>query len=132
MTAVADDAPLRLEVAARLAFPDGSMKISGLRKERDAGRLSVSRIAGRDYTTLADIRRMIQLCRREEKAKVQGSTTAKTRARGTSETAPSSDPRAAYEKIVRELKADSQNTSRSGQGQTSGAVVPMKSRSSQS
>src|SRR5689334_15775705 len=30
---IAGDAPLRLDVAAALAYPDGSMKASGLRKE---------------------------------------------------------------------------------------------------
>lgn len=55
--------PLRLEVAAALAFPDGSMTASGLRRERARGRLVVERIAGKDYTTLANIERMRELCR---------------------------------------------------------------------
>jgi len=33
------DAPLRLGIAARLAYPDGSMTASGLRKEAGRGRL---------------------------------------------------------------------------------------------
>lgn len=37
--------PLRLSVAAALAFPDGSMTASGLRRERDRERLIVERIA---------------------------------------------------------------------------------------
>ena len=55
--------PLRLAVAAALAYPDGSMTASGLRKERDRGRLIVERTAGKDYTTLAAIQRMRELCR---------------------------------------------------------------------
>jgi hypothetical protein len=62
---VARDAPIRLGIAARLAFPDGSMKISGLRREAARGRLVVERIAGKDYTTLAHIERMRTLCRRK-------------------------------------------------------------------
>lgn len=38
---ITDDTPLRLAVAAALAYPDGSMTASGLRRERDAGRLVV-------------------------------------------------------------------------------------------
>lgn len=57
------DAPLRLAVAAKIAFPDGSMGAPGLRKERDKGRLTTEMIAGKEYTTLADIERMRELCR---------------------------------------------------------------------
>src|SRR5947209_3192494 len=55
--------PLRLSVAARLAFPDGSMTASGLRAEHARGRLQVERIANKDFTTLPDIARMRELCR---------------------------------------------------------------------
>jgi hypothetical protein len=57
------DTPLRLAVAAALAFPDGSMTASGLRRESAKGHLVIERIAGKDYTTLADIERMRELCR---------------------------------------------------------------------
>ncbi|WP_249155454.1 excisionase [Bradyrhizobium japonicum] len=57
------DAPLRLSVAAKLAFPDGSMTASGLRREAARGRLELERIAGKDYTTLDAIGRMRKLCR---------------------------------------------------------------------
>jgi hypothetical protein len=57
------DTPLRLSIAAAVAFPDGSMTASGLRRERDRGRLVVERIASKEYTTLANIERMRQLCR---------------------------------------------------------------------
>jgi len=55
---IGDDQPLRLAVAAALAFPDGSMTASGLRREAARGRLVVERIAGKDYTTLANVERM--------------------------------------------------------------------------
>ena len=60
---VARDAPLRLSTAAALAFPDGTMTVSGLRREVIRGRLVVERIAGKDFTTLANIDRMRELCR---------------------------------------------------------------------
>jgi hypothetical protein len=46
------------------------MTASGLRRESARGRLAVERIAGKDYTTLANIERMRELCRVE--AKVPG------------------------------------------------------------
>jgi hypothetical protein len=64
---VPSDAPLRLSVAAKLAFPDGSMTASGLRREATRGRLQVERIAGKDYTTLEAIKRMRELCRVQAK-----------------------------------------------------------------
>jgi hypothetical protein len=60
---ITPDTPLRLGVAAAIAFPDGSMTASGLRREGARGRLVVERIAGKDYTTLAHIERMRNLCR---------------------------------------------------------------------
>ena len=65
---VAESTPLRLKIAAALAFPDGSMKASGLRRECTRDRLVVERIAGKDYTTLAHIQTMRKLCRVEAKA----------------------------------------------------------------
>jgi hypothetical protein len=57
------DAPLRLSIAAKLAFPDGSMTASGLRREAARGRLRLERIANKDFVTLAEIKRMRELCR---------------------------------------------------------------------
>jgi hypothetical protein len=57
------DAPLRLSIAAKLAFPDGSMTASGLRREAARGRLQIERIANKDFVTLAEIKRMRELCR---------------------------------------------------------------------
>jgi hypothetical protein len=67
------ECPLRLAVAAKVAFPDGSMSASGLRREAHRGRLVVERIAGKDYTTLANIERMRELCRVQAKAPGCGS-----------------------------------------------------------
>src|SRR3977135_3628322 len=65
---ITPDTPLRLGIAAALAFPDGSMTASGLRREGARGRLVIERIAGKDFTTLANIEQMRQLCRVPEKA----------------------------------------------------------------
>jgi hypothetical protein len=60
---VGDATPLRLDVAARLAFPDGSITGKSLRREAERGRLEIERIAGKDFTTLAAIQRMRDQCR---------------------------------------------------------------------
>jgi hypothetical protein len=52
---VGSETPLRLGVAAALAYPDGSMSASGLRREAARGRLEIERTAGKDYTKLAAI-----------------------------------------------------------------------------
>jgi hypothetical protein len=67
---IADDEPIRLSVAAALAFPDGSMTASGLRREAARGRLTIERIAGKDFTTLRAINEMRKQCRVEAKAPV--------------------------------------------------------------
>jgi hypothetical protein len=56
--------PLRLDVAAALAFPDGFMTVSSLRKEAAMW----ARIAGKDYTTCAAIEQMRELCRHQRSA----------------------------------------------------------------
>ena len=61
--AVGPNSPIRLNVAAKLAYPDGSMTASGLRREAARGRLVIERTAGKDYTTLAHIEQMRALCR---------------------------------------------------------------------
>src|SRR5215207_368629 len=59
---VTDDTPLRLDVAAKLAFPDGSITKASLRREADKGRLRRWRIAGKDMTTLAEVKNMVDRC----------------------------------------------------------------------
>jgi hypothetical protein len=71
---VKPNTPLRLSVVAALAFPDGSMTASGLRREGARGRLVIERVAGKDYTTLANIERMRELCRVEAKVPGCGSS----------------------------------------------------------
>ena len=63
MTTIDPDTPLRLEAAAKIAFPDGGMTANGLRREAKRDRLVIERVAGKDYTTLNHIKRMRELCR---------------------------------------------------------------------
>ena len=48
---IGDDTPLRLDVAAQLEFPDGSMTASGLRREAAHGRLAIECVCGKFFTT---------------------------------------------------------------------------------
>jgi hypothetical protein len=59
------DTPLRLADAVKIAFPMGGMTVAGLRRERDRNRLVIEKIAGKEFTTLAHIERMRELCREE-------------------------------------------------------------------
>ena len=56
--AVTPTTPLRLEVAAQLAFPDGSITASALRRMVAAGKLDAELIAGKYYVTLVAIGEM--------------------------------------------------------------------------
>ncbi|MEY9182046.1 MULTISPECIES: excisionase [Bradyrhizobium] len=56
------DTPLRLADAVKIAFPFGGMTVAGLRRERDRNRLVIDKIASKEFTTLAHIERMRELC----------------------------------------------------------------------
>jgi integrase len=70
---ISRDTPLRLNIAAALAYPDGSMTPSGLRREAARGRLVIERTAGKDYTTLGAIEHMRELCRLKARERGCGS-----------------------------------------------------------
>ncbi|WP_275199192.1 excisionase [Bradyrhizobium sp. CSA207] len=65
---ITPDTPLRLADAVKIAFPLGGMTVAGLRRERDRNRLVIEKIAGKEFTTLAHIERMRELCREEAMA----------------------------------------------------------------
>jgi hypothetical protein len=64
--------PLMLRTAAQIAFPDGSMSAGALRREAAAGHLTIYRMAGKDYTTIADIEEMKTKCRVPAKLPASG------------------------------------------------------------
>jgi hypothetical protein len=61
-----ENAPIRLEDIIPIAFPFGGISLAGLRKEVARGNLAVERIAGKLFTTLADIKRMREKCREQK------------------------------------------------------------------
>jgi hypothetical protein len=54
--------PLRLDVAARLGFPDGSIKVSALRRLCVSKKLDHELIASKYFVTLAGIEEMRKRC----------------------------------------------------------------------
>ena len=122
-----DETPLRLDVAARLAYPDGSMTVSGLRREYASGRLDVEMTAGRYYTTLGAIKRMRQACRGLRRERVYGSAPATDT--GTSGTDNESAALAALKQTAEELKKPSKTTSPRSTSRGSGKVIPLQSQS---
>ena len=132
------DTPLRLDVAAALAYPDGSMKASGLRREAGRGRLAIERVAGKDYTTLAAIERMRELCRFQPKGPDSGyeknavTTAAESRIQPctSSGTADIKRAQAAAVMIVQELKSNwsSTSTASTPRRRRRASVIPIKSQ----
>jgi hypothetical protein len=106
-------APLRLDIAARIAYPDGSMSVSGLRREAARGRLVIERVAGKDYTTLQAIEEMRTLCRLERKGPGFGSAASDVMVKemsadphGSSLTTTSISPRDALRRKLQQRKAN--------------------------
>jgi len=76
--AVTPTTPLRLEVAAQLAFPDGSITASALRRMVATRKLDAELIAGKYYVTLVAIGEMRERCRVHAKAPDFGSAPVET------------------------------------------------------
>jgi hypothetical protein len=129
---IKQDTPIRLDVAAELAFPGGGMTASGLRREAARGRLAIERIANKDYTTLANIERMRELCRVEAKVPGYGSESVADANRfGPSEMGAAKKARAVLRTILSEQSEHSPPTSPASTSELSEeeAAIPNKSRS---
>ncbi|WP_229175801.1 excisionase [Bradyrhizobium ivorense] len=112
MSAIEPTTPLRLDVAARLAFPDGSMTKSGLNREAQRGRLQVEKIAGKLYTTMNAINHMRAECRVVPKAPASTSANvADVRTYSSSSTEKTNSALVAAQTIAEALKKPSPPTS---------------------
>jgi len=131
---IGPDTPLRLDVAARLAFPPlpngkPSMTASGLRKEAARGRLAVERIAGKDFTTLAAIANMRMLCRLAQVPQGSISASGETeRTPGSSSIPDARSAQAHLRTIAERLKKPSKATSGKNTAPISETVIPLGSR----
>jgi hypothetical protein len=133
---ITPDTPLRLDIAARLAFPAGGMTASGLRLEASRGRLTIERIAGKLFTTLRHIEIMREQCHDRRRDHAYGSNPSNERKtgsssagrRGSSVTERASAARAALERTAQALKGRSANTSQQSTKSPGGEIViPLKS-----
>jgi hypothetical protein len=128
LEAIGPDTPLRLRVAAALAFPDGSMTASGLRREGARGKLIIERIAGKDYTTLANIDRMRELCRVDTKGRASTSEHAPAGSLpGSFSIQEKKSARARATKTSERLKRPLKSTSAPSDTPTSAEVTPRRS-----
>lgn len=129
---VTDSMPLRLDIAARLAFPDGSIGLSSLRREAAKGNLEVWRIAGKDMTTLAAIREMMDKCLVKRSPPASGSDRPQRTEKpsGSSSTEESRLAQAALNMTLRGLKESLKNTSPPSASlrKSKAPVIPLKSR----
>ena len=130
----ASDVLLRLDAVVEIMFPCGGMTVTGLRKERDRGTLDVVRVAGRDFTTLADVERMIERCRDLQKRPACGSArpsdapAASPPRHGSFSTAESNIAQASALMRVRKLRDGSKSTSRrSADRPPAASVIPLRS-----
>jgi hypothetical protein len=108
------------------------MTAAGLRREADKGNLDCMRIAGKDFTTLEAIARMMEKCRKEPKVRDSGCAppTGTTNQFGSSATETNGSALAAALLSARRLKGNSQTTSpKSIDRRGSGDVIPIKSLS---
>jgi hypothetical protein len=122
--------PLRLGIAAKLAFPDGSITERSLRAEAKRGRLTVERIGNKDFTTLEAIERMRELCRVQPNlpGPICGKNTEDTQSTSSSIVDVKSARVLALE-ASEKLKRPSHDISRKNIEQISGNVTPLTSRS---
>jgi hypothetical protein len=104
-TDLADDHPLSLKEAAQ----QFGFTVSTLPAEAARDRLTIYKIGKKHYTTAADIREMIKLCRVEQKGRdftlIRGGNS------GLSETERASSALAAANETVLKLKSSSRSTS---------------------
>ncbi|MDW9417416.1 hypothetical protein GOB15_23795 [Sinorhizobium meliloti] len=128
LSLVKPDSPLRLAVAAGLAFPDGSMTASGLRREIGRGRLEIEVIAGKQYVTLAAINRMRERCR--ENPREHGSISERRALAappsGSFSTEQQSAALAAARMIAEGLKKPSSSTSPKSTSQIGSVATPQR------
>ena len=125
---IADDTMLRLQVAAALEFPDGSMSASGLRSEAAHGRLRIWRIAGKDYTTKAALREMKNQCVLSNRHASSCAAPAEAAAPyGSSRTASAKSAQALAKASAQRLRSRSRTTSPELDNPPSATVIPIKS-----
>jgi hypothetical protein len=125
---IGPDTPLRLDVAARVAF-HGGLTAAGLRREAARGNLTIERIAGKDFTTLRAIAAMREKCRVQLHHPGSGCENAATgETSGSFSTPDGRSAQAHLRKIAEGLKRPSNDISDANTSPTSATVIPLGSR----
>jgi hypothetical protein len=104
----ADDDPITLAEACELVFHN-RIRVPTLRREKERGNLVTYRVGRRDFTTVRDVREMLQRCR--DAGQHPGSTSIPGAASGLSATDQNSSALVALNQTVEALKGASPNTS---------------------
>src|SRR6516164_6815405 len=126
---IGPDTPLRLDLAARVAFPGGGMTASGLRREAARGHLTIERIAGKLFTTLGAIAIMRERCRVQLHQPDCGSENAAMGQTSGSSSMPDGRSAQAHLRTIAErLKRRSNDTSDANTSPISATVIPLGSR----
>ena len=104
MTRSPDDTdPITLHEACEIVF-NNRVGVAALRSEAARGRLSIFRVGNRDFTTVRDVREMVEQCRAAKPR--PGSTSIRKEARGSSATARDSSAQAALANTLRTLRTN--------------------------
>lgn len=124
---IGPDTPLRLKIAASIAYPDGSIGESGLRREIARGNLECERVAGKQYVTLAGIERMRAKCRVDQKDPASTSANAPAAMTSTSfSTEKTRSALAAAQAIAEGLKRPSKLISPESTSPIGRTVIPLR------
>jgi hypothetical protein len=119
----------RLSDAAERFFPNGGITPHSLRSEARAGRLKITRIAGKDFVTERDIAEMLEKCRQLENRRDCGSSIEPEENRpGSSKTGRSALALAAANETLQELSVLCSATSPANSSRQN-QVVPQRSQS---
>jgi hypothetical protein len=102
------------------------MTVSGLRREHKRGNLNIEVIAGKQFTTLLDIKQMRQRCREELRAPVSTSASdVDVKPCGSSSTEKTRSAQVAAQAVAEMLKRPSPPTSQRSTDQT-GRIVTLR------
>ena len=128
---IGSDTPLRLAAAVALAFPQGGMTVSGLRREAARGRLVIMRIAGKDWVTLSAIREMMDKCRVVREVPISGCARPSQTERQPDGSLSTVDAKLAQDALrlkLEKLKESYRNTSSRSMRHPAASVISLKSR----
>jgi hypothetical protein len=104
----AEDDPITLAEACELVFHN-RIRVPTLRREKERGNLVTYRVGRRGFTTVRDVREMLQRCR--DAGQHPGSTSIPGAGSGSSATGQNSSALAALNQTVEALKSSSPTTS---------------------